>query len=95
MARDGMPTYGTGKADEPMMSGMLYKRSSLHGTFQPRQFELLLNKQTGEVSNTAYYSPSTSRMWLEPLPHDRRWSCSTGACVRRPSSASSGARFAP
>ena len=54
-----MPTYGSGKGDEPMMSGKLYKRSSLHGTFQPRHFELLLNKQTGEVSNTGHCSPST------------------------------------
>lgn len=34
-------------------------------------------------------------MWLEPLPHDRRWYCSTRACERRPSSTSSGVRFAP
>ena len=59
MTSGWMPTYGSGKGDEPMMSGMLYKRSSLHGTFQPRHFELLLNKQTGEVSNTGHNSPPT------------------------------------
>ena len=47
MTTGWMPTYGSGKGDEPMMSGKLFKRSSLHGTFQPRHFELLLNKQTG------------------------------------------------
>ena len=52
MTSGWMPTYGSGKGDEPMMSGKLFKRSSLHGTFQPRHFELLLNKQTGEVSST-------------------------------------------
>ena len=60
MTSGWMPTYGSGKGDEPMMSGKLYKRSSLHGTFQPRHFELLLNKQTGEVSNTGRWPPSSS-----------------------------------
>ena len=60
MTSGWMPTYGSGKGDEPMMSGKLYKRSSLHGTFQPRHFELLLNKQTGEVSNTGHWPPSIS-----------------------------------
>ena len=54
MTTGWMPTYGSGKGDEPMMSGKLFKRSSLHGTFQPRHFELLLNKQTGEVSSTGH-----------------------------------------
>ena len=63
MTTGWMPTYGSGKGDEPMMSGKLFKRSSLHGTFQPRHFELLLNKQTGEVSSTGYYAPSDSNVF--------------------------------
>ena len=63
MTTGWMPTYGSGKGDEPMMSGKLFKRSSLHGTFQPRHFELLLNKQTGEVSSTGHCAPSDSNVF--------------------------------